>query len=406
MRGRVWTGRNDAVPFFEDAVLEIEAGRVLGVRSAMSSDDPAALDRTGNPHTFLPGMVDLHNHGGAGQSFPTADAEGCRTAVSYHRSRGTTSMLASLVSADGPSLIAQSTVLAELAEAGVIAGIHLEGPFLSGKRCGAQDPAALTPGDPDLLLDIIRASRGHLRSITIAPETKQYERLVQVCAEHHVVASLGHSDASANETDHALSVAMEAGAVVTATHLFNGMPPMHHRHPGIAGALLGAAARDEVTVELVADGVHLDDSMVGLVLTAARGRVAFVSDAMAAAGMVDGTYNLGTAPVVVHEGVARLAVSDGGEGSIAGGTSSLLDQMIRHAGGVLWTGSWGEQHHRTRWAACVVAACTSTPARALGMKDRGELAAGMRADVVELNSCGELTRVFVAGVDEGSTQRT
>ena len=232
-RGRIWTGDSGGQAPLEDGVIEHEAGRITSVRPAHSSDAPAEVDASGHPYTLLPGMVDLHNHGGDGHSFPTSSAAGCRRAAAYHRARGTTTMLASLVSADGPTLIHQSAVLADLADEEVVAGIHLEGPFLSPARCGAQEPSALIPGDPDLLRQIIEAGRGHLRSLTIAPETQHYDQLLSVCAEHNVVISLGHSDATAAEAQTALESAEAAKVPVTATHLYNAMPIMHHRDPGM-----------------------------------------------------------------------------------------------------------------------------------------------------------------------------
>ena len=398
-RGRIWTGHPGDQALIEDGVLESSDGLIRRVRPAEVSDPPADVDQHGHPYTFLPGMVDLHNHGGAGHSFPTSDAADCRTAARHHRSRGTTSMLASLVSADGPQLVAQADVLAQLAEEGALAGIHLEGPFLSPVHCGAQDPAALIPADPDLLRRIIKAGRGHVRSMTIAPEVEGFEEAVQVCAEHAVVVSLGHSDASADQTEAALGKAAAAGASLTGTHLFNGMPTLHHRRPGIAGALLRAASEGRITVELVADGVHLDDTTVAIALAAAPDRVAFVSDAMAAAGVGDGSYTLGGAAVTVRSGVARLTGPEGQPGSIAGGTSALVDQLLRHAGeALLAQGTVSAE--ALSGAARVVRACTSTPASVLGLEHRGRLEAGVQADAVKLDSAGEVTNVFVQGREQ------
>ena len=149
-------------------------------------------------------------------------------------------------------------MFARLADEQVIAGIHLEGPFLSSRRCGAHDPAALRPADPELLT---RSSAwpGPPAALTVA-EVDRFEEVVTICAEFSVVASLGHSDATASQTEAALSVAEEFGVPVSATHLFNAMPTMHHRQPGIAGALLRAASAGRVVAELVADGVHLDNT--------------------------------------------------------------------------------------------------------------------------------------------------
>lgn len=305
-------------------------------------------------------------------------------------------MLASLVSAEASQLTSQTRVLAQLAEEQVISGIHLEGPFLSAARCGAQDPTALTPADPELLMRIIEAADGHLRSLTIAPETEGFDEVVKLCAEHAVVVSLGHSDASAEQADAALGTAEAAGARVTGTHLFNAMPPMHHREPGIAGSILRAGSEGRLTVELVADGVHLDDTTVAIALAAAPDHMVFVSDAMAAAGAVDGTYTLGGAPVIVRDAVARLAAEDEQEGVIAGGTSSLVDQLLRHGGATLLASEPVSEESISR-AVPIVRACTATPARVLGLRDRGRLVPGLRADAVKLDSAGEVTSVFVQG---------
>lgn len=396
LRGRIWTGAGAAHALVEDGVIEVSAGTIRCVRPAESTDAPAELDQYGRPHTFLPGLVDLHNHGGGGHSFPTSDADGCGIAAQHHRSRGTTTLLASLVSAEGPALVRQAGVLSQLAEEEMVSGIHLEGPFLSSRRRGAHDPAALVPGDPELLLRIIEAARGHLRSITIAPETDNLQKLLQVCSDHRVVVSLGHSDASVAETEDALEAASAAGVAVTATHLFNAMPALDHRDPGIAGALLRAAAEGRLVAELVADGVHLDDVMVAIALSAAPAQIAFVSDAMAAAGMKDGTYTLGDSAVVVRDAVARLAAPPGQPAALAGGTSALVDQVIRHAGEVLLLERIKSGAEISR-AARVVRACTQTPAQVIGLNDRGLLAPGLRADVVQLDSQGKVSRVLTGG---------
>lgn len=401
-RGRIWTGDDGAQAWLEDGIIEAAGGVVEAVRPAEAADEPADVDRSGRVLTYLPGLVDLHNHGGAGHSFPTSDLSGCRAAAAYHRSRGTTTMLASLVSADEPTLLHQAAVLAELAEEGRIAGIHLEGPFLSAVRCGAQDPKALIPVDPDLLLRIIEAAGGHLRSITIAPEVAGFDEALRICADQHVIVSLGHSDAAAPDAAAALDAAAAHQVPVTGTHLFNGMPPMQHREPGIAGQLLHAATQEQVVVELIADGVHLDDTIVAIALAAAPDAVALVSDAMAAAGHSDGTYALGGAEVTVENGVARLSAPPGQHSSIAGGTSSVLEQLLRHTRTVLLNpvASSEEDIRRTSRA---VRAASRTPARVLGLDDRGLLTPGRRADMVALDFQGNVHQVLVQGRPESDS---
>lgn len=184
---------------------------------------------------------------------------------------------------------------------------------------------------------------------------------------------------------------------MTATHLFNGMPPLHHRNPGIAAAMLRAAVQDRLTVELVADGVHLDDGTVELVLACAPNNVAFVSDAMAAAGMEDGAYTLGTVAVRVSKGVARLVTTGKVTGSIAGGTSSLIDQVLRHSGPSLTSVGLPVTSEQISAITTVLRACSAHPARAIGLTDRGELKPGLRADIVTLDSRGNVAGVSIAG---------
>ena len=324
--------------------------------------------------TIVPGFVDLHNHGGAGGSFPTGTPDQARRAALYHRAHGTTIMLASLVSAAPDDLIDQVTTLTPLAEEGLIHGIHLEGPYINACRCGAQNPEFIYPGDPFDLGRIIDAADGWIRSITIAPETENLEALLDLCATHNIICSYGHTDADYGCTRSAIDKALERGLTVTATHLFNAMPPLHHRAPGAAGALLVAANQGQVFVELVADGVHLDDAVVHL----PRRNAFFVTDAMEAAGMPDGDYTLGRLDVVVDGGVARL-----GDGTIAGGTSTLAQQFRRHV-------------VRGMTLVDATTLTSTTPAEVLGLSDHG-IRVGAALDLVAMNPDGTINRVWTNG---------
>jgi len=207
------------------------------------------------------------------------------------------------------------------------------------------------------------AAAGQLRVITIAPELPGAAGLIKAAVQAGVTAAAGHTDATADVT----SAAVDTG-VTHATHLFNGMRPLHHREPGAAGALLD---RDEVTCEVIADGVHLHDIAIRL---AARvtgpGRLVLVSDAMAAAGMPDGSYRLGSVRVTVAGGVARLLEDSGQVGAIAGSTATLAG-VVRHA---IAAGLPVPD---------VAAAASTTPARVLGIGHRtGALRPGLAADLV------------------------
>lgn len=358
----------------EDGVVVVEGERLawVGTAAAFPDDLPAP---TGG--TILPGLVDLHCHGGGGASFPdAADAAAARTAVEEHARHGTTSLVASLVTAAPETLLARTAVLAELADAGELVGIHLEGPFLSADRCGAQDPALMQPGSAALVRDVARVARGHLATMTVAPEVEGVlgaDGAVDALAAVGAVPSIGHTDAAAELVDEALLAARAALATPgsrsprpTVTHLFNGMRPLHHRDPGPVAACLAAAAEGAAVLELVADGVHLAPATVRSVFRiAAPGAVVLVTDAMAAAGMPDGEYRLGSMSVRVAGGVARLTEG----GAIAGGTAHLLD-VVRAtvAAGVP--------------LADAVRAASTTPADVLGRADLGALVAGRRADVL------------------------
>jgi N-acetylglucosamine-6-phosphate deacetylase len=328
----------------------------------------------------LPGFVDMHVHGGGGTSFTAGPADDARRAAGFHRRHGTTTIVASLVTAPLADLEARAAMLAGLAREGVIAGIHLEGPFLSAIRCGAQDPRHMIAPDIAAFGRLHAAAAGQLRVITVAPELPGAIALIKAAAQAGVIAAVGHTDASADVT----SAAVDAGAS-HATHLFNGMRPLHHREPGPVGALLDRA---EVSCEVIADGVHLHDTAIRLVARASGpARLVLVTDAMAAAGMPDGSYQLGSMRVDVEGGVARLAAGDnesrtvratapatgpspGPAGAIAGSTATMAS-VVRHAiaAGLPVTD--------------VAAAASTTPARVLGLGDRtGALRPGLAADLV------------------------
>ncbi|WP_432765773.1 N-acetylglucosamine-6-phosphate deacetylase [Nocardia cyriacigeorgica] len=378
-----------------DGVVELDGARISWVGPAAEYPGRTPLPPPGDS-ILLPGLIDLHCHGGAGAGFPDTGTAGARRAVAHHRAHGTTGLLGSLVSAPPADLLRQATVLADLVERGELLGIHLEGPFLNRARCGAQDPAAIIPGDPELFERICLAARGTVRSMTVAPETANFTDLLAAMREHGVLPSLGHTDADAATTTARIA---EAGAPLTATHLFNGMPPLHHRAPGPVAACLAAAGRGELVVELIADGVHLAPDTVAMVFdTVGADRIALVSDAMAAAGMRDGDYRLGPLRVRVEQAVARVVTTDGAAGPIAGGTARLLD-VLRHT--VLEAGVPLPD---------AVTAATRTPATVLGLEhERGVLAPGYRADVIVTDPTLRVRRVYLAGVaaeTEGTAWRS
>jgi N-acetylglucosamine-6-phosphate deacetylase len=359
----------------EDAVVLVEGTRITWVGPATTwSGLPGELPAPAPGRLVLPGLVDVHCHGGAGHGFPEADADGMRAACGSHLRQGTTTLLGSLVSAPADVLEQRIGALRPLVAQGHLAGIHLEGPFLSTARCGAQDPRSIVPGDPQLLRRLIDAGEGTIRSMTLAPETARLAELLDLLAAADVTPSFGHTDAPAAATRTAIDGV--GGRRLGATHLFNGMPPLLSRAPGPVAACLAAAARGAMVVELIGDGVHLADETVAMVFDlVGPGQIALTTDAMAAAGMPDGRYPLGPMTVDVAAGVARLASDSGEPGAIAGGTARLLEvvrRAVRDAGVPLPD---------------AVTAATATPARLLGLEGEvGDVVPGRRADLLITDS--------------------
>jgi len=342
----------------------------LGEGSAQREEAVVQLDGA----WVLPGFIDLHVHGGGGGDFATGGREGAQAAVAFHRAHGTTRMLASLLSAELVDTTAALRTLAPLVASGELAGVHLEGPFLSPTYCGAHEPRHLRPPDLEQLDALLLAAAGAPAIVTLAPELPGALAAVRRVVESGAVAAIGHSDATYDQA----AAAIDAGARL-ATHLFNAMRPFRHREPGIAGA---AMDRHEVVCEVINDGAHVHDAAVRLAFGLGAGRVALVSDAIAAAGAGDGRHRLGDQTVEVRAGVATL------EGTaVLAGSTLTMDRAVRRA--VLEVGIAPR---------LVAAAAATTPARVLGLEDlTGALAPGLAADLVVLDPTWHVLRVMVGG---------
>ncbi|MEU1009522.1 N-acetylglucosamine-6-phosphate deacetylase [Streptomyces sp. NPDC005890] len=364
------TGANVVLP-----TGTVQNGHVVVDGKRIAATAPAGsqvVDVTG--HWLVPGFVDIHNHGGGGASF-SGTPDDILTAIRTHRAHGTTTLVASTVTDEMDLLVRQAGLLSELAEQGEIAGIHFEGPFISPCRKGAHSEGLLRDPDPAEVRKLIDAARGKARMVTLAAELPGGLDSVRLLAEHGVIAAIGHTDASYEQT----AEAIDAGATV-ATHLFNAMPALNHRAPGPIAALL---EDERVTVELINDGVHLHPAALELAFRhAGADRVAFITDAMDAAGTGDGRYMLGPLEVEVSEGVARLVEG----GSIAGSTLTL-DRAFRRAVTV-----------DKLSVEDTVTALSANPARLLGLSDRiGSLETGKDADLVLLDADFALKGVMRQG---------
>lgn len=360
---------------------EIVAGwlRTDGASIAqIGSGAPAALsgervfDCAGR--TVAPGFFDLHVHGGGGADFLDADPAAVAAARAYHRARGTTRSLASLVAAPIDRLCTALERLVPSVESGLIAGVHLEGPFLAPAHRGAQDPRYLIDPDPGALAELLHAGRGTVRMVTIAPELPEALELIPLIRAAGAVAAIGHTGAPFEVA----RAAIDAGASV-ATHLWNGMRAVHHRDPG---AVVACLSHGGVACELIADGVHLHPATVRFAAEILGDRFVFVSDATAAAGTLEGSARLGSVEFEVRDAVARIA----GSGTIAGSTATLAG-IVRHA--VTTAGIPLIE---------ALSAASTRPARLAGLGGEfGAIAPGHRADLVVLEDSLQVHAVMTDG---------
>lgn len=384
LRGRVVT----PYEVFDDGVIMVRGERLVYV--GRPGDIPIEFSTSELPEpggVLLPGLVDIHCHGGGGHTLVTSDVAESRAAAAHHHHAGTTSVVASLVSAPGEEMVSQVRALSPLVHRGELAGLHLEGPFLSHSRRGAHDARFLRLPDTQLVKALIDAADGAIKHMTLAPELPGADEVVAVLDETGVVVAFGHSDADYATFSAALRSRI-GGALVT--HLANAMPPLHHRAPGPVAATLVELAAGNVTTELIADGTHVSDGFVALVFataSTASDSIVLVTDATAAAGMPDGEYVLGAQTVLVRDGVARLEPAHSADQlpSLAGGTSSLLDGVRRAVEGA------------GVGLPSAVRAASHSPARVLGLADVGALEAGRRADILVVDDGLGVQRVMRAG---------
>ena len=322
--------------------VEITAGQVTAVGLASRAGRGIAV----------PGFVDLQVNGFANVDFLRADRDGYRRAGAAVLETGVTSFLPTFITAPEEDLVEALRGVPSMRDGARIIGAHLEGPFLSPARLGAHPASARRDPDPELLDRLLDA--GPVRLVTLAPELPGAHDLIRTLLARGITASLGHSDATAEEAN----AAFELG-VHTVTHLFNAMRPFHHRDPGIAGAAL---VREDIFVQLILDGVHVAPETAALAWRAARGRLALVTDFTTAPG--------GRA-----------------DGILAGGTASMIEVVRNlHALGA----SFEE----------AILAATEIPARVIADPTAGRLAVGFPADVVVLTEGLEIERVLLAGEDQ------
>jgi N-acetylglucosamine-6-phosphate deacetylase len=372
-------------------LLLVEDGRVAEISSRDSRQVPSGMtiDDFGDT-TIVPGYFDLHIHGSAGSDVMDDSATALPAVEQLLARHGVTSYFPTTVTAPIEKILRSLERLADAIEnadnfrayvektigtAGATPlGIHLEGPFISHARRGVHPPSDILAPSLPLFERFWHASRGHIRMMTIAPELENAPEVIVAAAARGVLVSLGHSDA-----DFAAATRGIASGARHATHTFNAMRPLDHRNPGILGAVL---TDDHVTADIIADGIHLDPSIIKLVAEA-KGpeRTVLITDATAATGMPDGRYHLGTLEVEVHDGKCTVG------GNLAGSVLTM-DRAVRN---LAQFAGWSLPQ--------AVAAASRNPARAAQIKNKGILAPGADADFVVLNSQGEILRTFIGGIE-------
>ena len=339
-----------------DLWIECSNGVITAVNPGIHSNPDTTTDGV-----LIPGFVDIHCHGGGGHYFSATSPDEISAAINAHKKTGTTSLVASLVSESIDDLKAQIQRLTPFYNRGEIAGIHLEGPYLSHARCGAHEPSLLI--DPTLpqLKELIDVGQGSIKMITIAPELKGAQEAISYLASVGVFAAIGHTEGNFHDA----AAATENGASIV-THFLNAM-----NKENTPGSIANFVMSDpQLTVELIVDGHHQSFEKVQELFEAIGPRIIMVSDAMAAAGNGDGSYTIGALPVEVKDGVARLTSNQ----KLAGSTltiSQAFTNLISKCGLSV------EQ---------AVHATSTQPAHAFGLKDRGGIAVGMRADLLSYNS--------------------
>ena len=357
--------------------LRVENGKITEVireTAAQAAGGEDAADLQGM--YVIPGLIDIHSHGNSGYDFSDGSEEGVREMGRYYARNGITSFAPASMTLpydklEKAFLTARSYKEEWDGSSSRLAGIHMEGPFFSEKKKGAQNSAYLRLPDADAVTRLQKACGGLIRIVDVAPELPGTEEFIKEVSLYCRV-SLAHTDASYEDAVRAF----DAGASHV-THLFNAMPSLHHREPGVIGA---AGEREKVTAELICDGLHVHPSVIRLAFKVFAGRICLISDSLRCCGMPEGEYELGGQTVYLRDGHARLA-----DGTLAGAVSNLFDDMVN----AIRFGIPLEQ---------AVMAATINPARAIGADhETGSLEAGKMADFVVCDKEWKIRQVVIGG---------
>ena len=337
-----------------DTWVETAEGKIVSVNAGKHSNPDKLIDGI-----LIPGFIDIHCHGGAGSYF--SQASKVADVIKLHKEHGTTGIVASLVTGSIEDLKSQISALVPFYKSGEILGIHLEGPYLSHARCGAHEPSLLVNPDLAEIKELLEVGSGAIAMITIAPELPGAIEAIKFLSAAGVKVAIGHTNGDFKDA----AAGTNAGATIV-THFMNAM-----NKEKVEGSITSfILVDDRLSIELILDGHHVPFTTASEIFEAVGDRVVLVTDAMAAAGSADGNYEIGKLSVKVQDSVARLESN----GALAGSTLTM-DTAFLNA--VNQCGVGIEQ---------AVQMSATNPAKALGLKDRGNIAAGMRADLLSYNS--------------------
>ncbi|EHB62983.1 N-acetylglucosamine-6-phosphate deacetylase [Paenibacillus lactis] len=356
----------------------VYAGEAAGLPAELQQNNAQVLK---HPDGYIiPGFIDIHVHGGNREDFMDSSKEVLDKITSFHSSQGTTAMLATTMTAPKADI---DRVLHEVQNYRNqempytrLEGVHLEGPFISPKWPGAQNPEHIVLANIEWLEEWVSTYPGLVRQVTLAPEREGALEAVKWLSSHGIVAALGHTDATYEEVEAAVEAGLSHGV-----HTFNAMTGLHHRKPGVVGAML---SDDRLSCEIIADGIHVHPAAMRILARVKpQDKLILITDAMSAAGMPDGEYTIGDLPVVVEDGIATLKSN---RNSLAGSTLTMIkgfQLLVREVGLSLEQASL---------------AASTNPARKIGIDDRtGSLEAGKLADALLLDHKLELQGVWIQG---------
>ena len=368
------------IKWIEAPVVVVEDGHITSLESHAATEIPAGRRLDFQDLILAPGFIDIHIHGGAGRDAMEADESALSEIERQLVKHGVTAYLPTTVTAPHEKILGAldglgKSIVKPNRRQGRAAplGIHLEGPFISHEKRGVHPPQNLLPPSPQALNGFWQASAGTLRMMTIAPELPGAAETIRYARKLGVHSSLGHSNATYQQAQSGISAGADH-----ATHTFNAMRALDHRDPGILGAVLES---DELTADIIADGIHVHPSVLNLFLRAkGADRAILITDAISATGMPDGVYSLGGLEVQVSNGRCEY------QGKLAGSVLTL-DRAIRN---VMTFAGWQIQQ--------AIKLATLNPAQRLGIsEERGLLATGRRADLVVLTPEGQVAHTIIGG---------